>query len=208
MQKLRLLARELLPTGFTPVLESLLRALPEALCAVFVDEEGEAIDLATRIDGFDARVAGAETAIVLSRWRALSSLRQHGPVIELQIVGGSRSLVARSVGGGYDLVVLLSTQGVTAAVSARCATAAGSLRDEAHISAPTPRSVLRAVELRPSETVGEVPRAFVEDGVRRRVAAVLGVLDEGTARAFLVRTVEGEELLVLHNRHTGQWRRA
>ncbi len=208
MQKLRLFSRELLPTGFTPVLDSLLRALPEALCAVFMDEEGEAIDLATRIDGFDARVAGAETAIVLSRWRALSSLRHHGPVVELRITGGSRSLVARSVGGGYDLVVLLSTRGVTAIVSARCATAAVLLRDEAHIPAPTPRSVLRAVELRPWQTGGEVPRAFVEDGVRRRVASVLGVLEERTARTFLVRTIEGEELLVLHDRRTGQWRRA
>ncbi len=53
-----------------------------------------------------------------------------------------------------------------------------------------------------------VPRAFVEAGVRRRVAAVLGVREDRDGTAFLVRTAEGEEMLVVHDLAGDGWRRA
>ena len=54
-----MLARDADPTGFTAALEALLEAVPGGLCATFLDAEGETIDLATRIDPYEARVYSA-----------------------------------------------------------------------------------------------------------------------------------------------------
>ncbi len=208
MRAQRLLPRNNDPTGFTPALDELVQGLPEALCAVFVDGEGEAIDLATRIDPFDARVTGAELTILLARTGAAARSLGHGPVMELRLHGAARSILARHVGDGCDLVLMVSGQGVSAAAAERCAATAGALRTEAGICAPAALAVLHAVELRPSHAGSMVPRAFVEAGVRRRVAAVLGVREDRDGTAFLVRTAEGEEMLVVHDLAGDGWRRA
>ncbi len=74
-------------TGFTATLEALLDLLPDALCATFLDSEGETIDLATRVDPFDARIYSAEFALPLASMRAASRELGVGTTRELRLVG-------------------------------------------------------------------------------------------------------------------------
>ncbi|MEI8259266.1 MAG: hypothetical protein WCJ30_26660, partial [Deltaproteobacteria bacterium] len=68
--------------------------------------------------------------------------------------------------------------------------------------------VLRAVEQRPSRIGILVPSSFEENGVRRRIAVILGHRDEGDGVVrFLVRLEDGEELVVLHDRQAATWKR-
>ena len=71
-------------SGFTAALEALLHDLPEVLCATFIDDEGETIDLATRIDPFEARVAGAAFSLPLSSARATLRRARLGGLGELR----------------------------------------------------------------------------------------------------------------------------
>lgn len=198
--------RDLAPTGFTAILEALVQGLPEALCAVFVDGEGETIDYASRIDPFDARIVGAEAAIPLSRARALARLTELGDILELRIDGARRTLLARHVTDDCTLVLVVDEPSVRVAAVERCAQAAQALCIESGHPLPGALRVLRAVE-RQHGVERAMPRAFIDGGARRTVSAVLGVQRGPAHDTFLVRTDAGEELVVEHEHATGRWRR-
>ncbi|MEZ4405963.1 MAG: hypothetical protein R3A52_05760 [Polyangiales bacterium] len=191
-------------TGFTAALEALVRGAREALCAVFVDAEGEAIDVATAIDEFDAKITGAEMALPLARVRAYARARRAGATVEVRFSGERRSVLVRAVAEGCDLVLLVEGA-ITVALAERVARTAAALASEAGMEPVAGRQTLRAVEL--SADRPGWPRAFVDGGARRTVAAVLGVREVGTDAHYLVRTDEGEEVLVAHDRELEQWRR-
>jgi predicted regulator of Ras-like GTPase activity (Roadblock/LC7/MglB family) len=202
-------ARDQDSTGFTKHLDSLVRQVPEALCAVFVDAEGEAVDLATRIDPFDARITAAESAIVLHALRASREKLGEGALLEFRIEGVDRSLIIRIVSKGYDLVLLVSGSAISGRAAEMTAATALALLVEAGLSAPPSYAVLRSVEQRPSRIGFVVPTAFEEQGVRRRVEAILGHRDDGDGHVkFLVRLDDGEELVVTHDRVLNRWQRA
>lgn len=200
-------ARTLDPSGFTPALESLLLDLPEALCATFVDDEGEAIDLATRIDAFDARVAGAVFALPLESIRRLLRTQRLGTLGELRVEGGARAILVRHVAEGCDLVVLVDAPTIGVGVTVRCAVAARELCAEAGLPPPAYHRALRAVEVRRRRDGLAAPRAFVEGGVRRRVSAVLGVAHHGAQTVWLVRAAPEEEMLLAHDLAEDRWER-
>ncbi len=200
------LARDFDTTAFSRHLDALVLAIPEALCAVFVDGEGETVDLASRLDPFDARVAGAEMSIVLHGLRMTREKLGEGVVIELRIEGSQRSILVRHVSRGYDLVVLLAAAAVSAQSAELTAGTALALVLEAGLKPPPTTPVLRAVEQRPSRIGFLVPSSFEENGVRRRIAVILGHRDEGDGNVrFLVRLEDGEELVVLHDRAAATW---
>lgn len=198
--------RDLAATGFTPILEALVHDLPETLCAVFVDAEGETIDYATRIDPFEARVVGAEAAIPLSRARALARRTGLGDILEVRLDGARRTLLARQVTEACALVLMVDAPSVRVEAVEHCARAAEALCIESGHPLPGALRVLRAVELQ--DGVGQaLPRAFVEGGTRRTVSAVLGTLPGPAHDTFLVRTDDGEELVLEHQHATGRWSR-
>jgi predicted regulator of Ras-like GTPase activity (Roadblock/LC7/MglB family) len=194
-------------TGFSGHLDNLIRQLPEALCAVFIDGEGETIDLASRLDLFDARVTGAEMAVLLASVRQSFLKLSQGETLEFRLEGSERSIIARHVSEGYDLIVLIQAATISARAAELTAAAAISLLVEAGLKPPPSYAVLRAVEQRPSRTGLLVPTAFEEGGVRRRVESILGHrADTGEAK-FLVRLDDGEELVLEQENSTGKWRR-
>lgn len=194
-------------SGFTPALEALLADLPLVLCATFIDDEGETIDLATRIDAFDARVAGAVFAIPLESLRALLGALRVGALGELRVEGGARAILVRHVAAGCDLVVLVDAPTISAAVTVRCAVAARELCAEAALPPPAYHRALRSVEVRRRPDGLAAPRAFVEGGVRRRVSAVLGVAHHGAQTVWLVRAAPEEEVLLAHDLAADRWER-
>jgi predicted regulator of Ras-like GTPase activity (Roadblock/LC7/MglB family) len=203
-----LAARDQADTDFSRHLDALLRQVPEALCAVFVDAEGEAIDLASRIDPFDARVAGAEVAIVLAGARMAAARLGQGTALEIRIEGTLRSVIVRNVSSaGYDLVLLVASPSISAHAAEMAAATALALLIEAGLEPPASYAVLRSVEQKPSRTGMVVPSAFDDHGVRRRVEAVIGHRCEDGEVKFLVRLADGEELVMVQERASGRWTR-
>jgi hypothetical protein len=201
-------ARDVADTGFSRHLDALIRQVPEALCAVFVDGEGESVDLSARVDAFDARITAAELAIVLASLRRSSAKQQCGEVLELRCECPERSLIARHVSEGYDLVVLVQSDTISARAAEMTAATAIALMVEAGLKPPSSYAVLRSVEQRPSRSGLAVPRSFEESGVRRRIEAVLGHRQEGSQVRYLVRLDTGEEMMIAHDSNTGRWLRS
>jgi predicted regulator of Ras-like GTPase activity (Roadblock/LC7/MglB family) len=198
--------RALAPTGFSPHLDALLDAVPEALAAVFIDDEGETVDLSTRVDDYEARVAGASLAQPLARARAASRASGHGQVVELRVLCDRQAVLARHVGDTTDLVTLLGAPSVAARSAARVAAAATALRSEAGLPPEASAAVLRTVEHRASGS--GAPRSFDHEGQRLRVVDVLGALRDDAQACWLVRVHTGEELLLQREAATGRWLRA
>jgi predicted regulator of Ras-like GTPase activity (Roadblock/LC7/MglB family) len=199
-------ARDLDATGFSKHLDELVKQLPEALCAVFVDGEGETVDLASRVSPFDARIAGAEMSIVLDSVRRARAKLGEGALVELRIEGNTRSILVRHVAEGYDIVVLVESASITGRVAEATAEASFGLMKETGLRPPPRTPILRAVEHRPSRIGIMVPTSFEENGRRRRVETILGHRDDGDGLVrFLVRLDDGEELVVVHDQNQARW---
>lgn len=197
-------ARGLDVTGFTEPLEALVRALPEAESATFIDDEGEAVDLAARVDPFEARIAGAVLSLPLHLARGFARRAGLGEVLGLWVIGERRAALTARVGDGLDVVLV--TEGTEAGdrVRAALAEATEALRFEAGLAGDGGGF---AVEARTSDAGSVRPVAVTEGGVRREVREVLGVLREEAVTHVLVRTDGPRELLLRYDRETRRWRR-
>lgn len=197
-------------TGFTLHLEALLGQVPEALCAVFVDSEGETIDLATRIDPFDTRIAGAEMAIVLQSLRASCKRAGAGPAVELRVECEDRCLLARNVAEGVDLVLVVEGNYLAPETIDALAGASMELLRESGLPPPSTVMVLRPNQppQRASRPAWAIPTVVDEDGERHVVDAILGWRQETDRIDYLVRLDSGEELIVTRDPKSGQYRRA
>lgn len=197
-------ARELDVTGFTEALESLVAALPEAECATFIDDEGEAVDLAARVDPFEARVAGAVLSLPLHLARSFARKTGLGQVLGLWVVGDRRAAITRRVGDGLDVVLVIEGAVARPRVQEALCEAAELLRDEATLAGDAPGFEVEAHTV----ASGSVrPVAVIDRGVRREVHEVLGVLHEESVTHVLVRTEGPRELLLHYDRETRRWRR-
>jgi hypothetical protein len=195
-------ARGLDATGFTEPLESLVTELPEALSATFIDDEGEAVDLAARVDPFEARVAGAVLALPLHLARAFARKAGLGEVLGLWVVGAHRAALTAFVGDGLDLVLVVEGTGGRERVREALAETAATLRYEAGLAGDAPAF---AVESRRLSSGSDRPVAVTERGVRREVREVLGVRYEEAVTHVLVRTDGPRELLLRYDAATGRW---
>jgi predicted regulator of Ras-like GTPase activity (Roadblock/LC7/MglB family) len=201
--------RDQAATGFSAILDELLRTVPDALCAVFVDPEGETVDLSSRIDAFDARVAGAEWTVVLSLARALATKVSAGAVLEFRAEGSRRSVIVRAVSEGYDLVLLLGTPTITARAADQVALAAIELLRESGLPSPPSFARLRGAEgsARSSQFRGIGPLLIDDAGVPKRVEQTLGFYQGDHGTEVLVRLDDGEELLAWYDASTNRWTR-
>lgn len=197
-------ARGLDETGFTEPLESLVTALPEALSATFIDDEGEAVDLASRVDPFEARVAGAVLALPLHLARAFARKLGLGQVLALWVVGEHRAAITAFVGDGLDLVLVVDGTVGRERVREALGETAATLRYEAGLAGDAPAF---EVEARRMSSGSDRPVAVTERGVRREVREVLGVLYEDAVTHVLVRTEGPRELLLRYDPESGRWER-
>lgn len=191
--------REVDATAFTAALEALLDAVPEALCATFVDAEGETIDLATRIDGFDARIYAAEVAPLLARLRRATQELGVGDLSGGRLVGERRAVVMQHVVDGCGVLVVIDGTAALPRAAWACRVAACALAAETGLGAS------RRISSPPETATGETPRAYVRDGHVVRVEAVLGTPDITEPEALLVRTPEGDEEIIVRDPVTQRW---
>jgi|LNFM01.1.fsa_nt_gb hypothetical protein len=203
-------SRDQAVTGFSAVLDALVAAVPNALCAVFVDPEGETVDLCARIDPFDARITGAEFTIVLAAVRQSTAKLSAGSALEVRVEGTRRSAIARCVSEGYDLVLLVGSPTITARVADAVVDAAIELLRESGLPPPPSFARLRAAEAPPkvSSRFRSMGPVVIDDGgVQRRVEQSLGFYQGEAGIEVLVRLDDGEELLVWFDATINRWTR-
>jgi hypothetical protein len=203
--------RDELESAFTPILRRVLNTLPSALCAVFVDTEGECIDYASSIDPFEAKVSGAHALVLLDRLRAgQSRLGMHEPYA-LAIGGSERELWGRRITDDYLLVVVALPGAEATQMWTVLAAAGREFRAEVGAAAPSwePTGKLEVV-VRSAVGWPFAPAAFSQHGVRVTVTDVLGRWTEpGSGEealtCFRVRTADGQELTLAHDPNGGGW---
>jgi hypothetical protein len=206
--------RDLLETGFTPILRRIWASMPLVLAAVFVDMEGECIDYVSALDPFEAKVSAAHAHMLLMALRSSRSRLGLNEPFALTITGRERELWARRVSEDYMLVAVLQPGADHVQVGVLLSNAGREFRDEVGAALPPWEPASAGLEVIVRAAVGwpYAPSAFSQEGVRVIVSDVLGRWTEpGGALGddlicFRVRTGEGQELTLVHDPGGDGWR--
>lgn len=203
--------RDQAESAFTPILRRLLHRTTGVLAVCFVDEEGETVDYCAALPPYDTKVTGAHLRVVISDLSARLARLGAGESWLVHVGSEARDLVARRLSEEYMLVVVTKPRAVTKRLLGGIEQAVGELRREAAIPVPHWEPSAFAVRVEVREAVGwpYAPAAFY-DGVQRvAIAAVLGRWMEGSGQrmrvCFRVRTENGEELTLAHDRAFDRW---
>ena len=93
---------------FNYLLTNLLVDIPQALGAIFVDPEGEAVELVTRHgDPFDLKVEGAYHSIFLRQLDALTASANAGPIDSFVLEGTHLTTLTQALPDGYYVVLVV-----------------------------------------------------------------------------------------------------
>jgi predicted regulator of Ras-like GTPase activity (Roadblock/LC7/MglB family) len=205
--------RDIDESAFTGVLRSLMRGVPEALLAVFVDEEGECIDYCSSLPPFDTKIAGAQLHVMVHEIGPIVARLRGGNVWFVHVQGSERELMVRRVSDEYLLVLVTRPIRVEGPLRAALDATVAALRAEGEIARPRwePHRQPLVVETREARGWGYAPEIMYDRGVRTEILAVLGWFGEGEGAqrrdVFLVRTEHGEELTLAHRLDDGVWDR-
>jgi len=93
---------------FNYLLTNLLVDVPQALGAIFVDPEGEAVELVTRHgDPFDLKVEGAYHSIFLRQLDALAASANAGTIDSFVLEGTHLTTLTQALPDGYYVVLVV-----------------------------------------------------------------------------------------------------
>jgi predicted regulator of Ras-like GTPase activity (Roadblock/LC7/MglB family) len=97
---------------FNYLLTNLLVDVPQAVGAIFVDPEGEAVEWVTRHnDPFDLKVEGAYHSIFMRKLEQLTTSVNAGPIDSFVIEGGRLVTLTQALPGGYYVVLVVNRSG-------------------------------------------------------------------------------------------------
>lgn len=98
---------------FNYVLTNLLVDIPEAVGAIFLDPEGEAVDWVTRHgDPYDLKVEGAYHSIFLRRLGEAGTVTTVGDLDSYVIEGERMAALTQALPDGYYVVLVMHRQGL------------------------------------------------------------------------------------------------
>ena len=93
---------------FNYLLTNLLVDIPEAVGAIFLDDEGEAVECVTRHnDPFDLKVEGAYHSIFVRRISTITRENDSGSLRHYIIKGAALTSLTHTLPDGYYLVLIL-----------------------------------------------------------------------------------------------------
>ena len=116
---------------FNYLLTNLLVDVPQALGAIFVDPEGEAVELVTRHgDPFDLKVEGAYHSIFLRQLDALTASANAGPIDSFVLEGTHLTTLTQALPDGYYVVLVVDRSASRAQALNRLRQAAQVFADE------------------------------------------------------------------------------
>lgn len=90
---------------FQAILKELVDAVPQAVGAIVVDWEGEAVQEYCHCDSYDMRFVAAHKGIVLSRLRETNSDNHAGEIEDVAIASENQLLLIGAVDKDYSLVL-------------------------------------------------------------------------------------------------------
>jgi hypothetical protein len=192
----------------------LLSAHRQVDSAAFVDADGECVDYASRIDPYEAQVAGAQMLAVTADLVRRMARSGAGALIMWTVEADQRDFVVRRVSDEHCVVVASISHGVTAHLLRSMVALADALRLEADLAVPgwDTRGEIYRVDVRPSVGFGYAPQAV---SLRGGAPTPVEVLGRWTERGFIsaqeiicfrVRC-EGRELTLTHDRALDRWHR-
>ena len=200
--------RDMAETAFTPILRRYTMALGEVQAVIFVDDEGETVDYASRIPIYDAKVIAAQFHVLT--YSIVQEAKGGGVTHAFHLVADKREFIVRRVSNEYTLVIISDPPAPLGALASITDETVRLLRTEGGIKMPEwepQREVLR-VEIRASTGWGYAPTGYIERGVRHAPLAVVGRWidheDQGSV-CFLVRSASGEETVLVHRPREGRW---
>lgn len=206
--------RDMAESEFTEILRRLLYRATGLLAVAFVDGNGECIDYCTVLDAYDTKIAGAQMLVTMSSLAERMRRLDAGQSWMLTVHASERDLVARRVSDEYLLIVVTKPKALTLRLTGGIEHAVAELRREAGLDVPEWEPVLDSVRVEVRSAVGwpYAPAAFFgEAGQRIGIADVMGRWMHGVGTAsricFRVRTDEGEELTLVHDRAHDRWER-
>ncbi|CAG0993493.1 hypothetical protein ARNL5_03433 [Anaerolineae bacterium] len=205
--------RDQVESAFTPILRRLLYRTTGVMAVAFVDEEGECVDYCSALAPYDIKVVAAHLRVLIEDVGRGMSKAGGGESFFLHVHADERDLVARRISREYLLVLVLKPRALTRRLLGGIEHAVSELRAEAAISVEVwePFTDTVMVEVRGAVGWAYAPAAFLERGVRTEIQDVLGRWMEGAGQharlCFRVRTVDGEELTLVHDRSLDRWER-
>jgi hypothetical protein len=103
---------------FNYLLTNLLVDVPAAVGAIFLDEEGEAVEWVTRHgDPFELKLEGAYHAIFRRRLEACTGVLASGSLESYTLAGERLTALTRVLPGGYYVVLVIDNGGSRARAS-------------------------------------------------------------------------------------------
>ncbi len=97
---------------FNYMLTNLLVDVPEAVGAIFLDDEGEAVDWVTRHnDPFDLKVEGAYHSIFVRRLATISVDSHFGELKHYLVQGEALTVLTHPLPDGYYLLLVMDRPG-------------------------------------------------------------------------------------------------
>jgi predicted regulator of Ras-like GTPase activity (Roadblock/LC7/MglB family) len=116
---------------FSYLLTNLLVDVPQAVGAIFVDPEGEAVEWVTRHDDpFDLKVEGAYHSIFMRQLEQLTTNVNAGPIDSFVIEGSRLVTLTQALPGGYYVVLVVDRSGSRAHALHRLRRAANVIANE------------------------------------------------------------------------------
>jgi hypothetical protein len=200
-------------SAFTPILRRLFRQVPSVLAAIFVDFEGECIDYVSELDPYDAKVSAAHMQMLLALVRSQGTRAICGEAYAFELITSSRECWVRCVGEEYALIAILEPGFDRMELRDALAYAGREFRREVGIETPrwdAQQSGL-SVGVRAAAGWEYAPQGFWAGGVRVTITGVLGRWIERSASdgselvCFRVRTLEGQELTLVHDPDAQDW---
>jgi hypothetical protein len=200
-------------SSFTPILRRLLYRTTGVLAVAFVDDEGECVDYCSSLPPYDAKVVSAHMRVIIDQVASGMFKTGAGQTFFLHVHADQRDIVARRISEAYVLVIVLKPRALTRRLLGGIEHAVSELRREADIPTPSwePFSDSVQVEVRKAVGWSYAPAALFEGNRRIEIQDVLGRWMEGTGSearlCFRVRTVDGEEVTLVHDRGLDRWER-
>ena len=208
------LRRDRPESRFGYILGGLLEAHRQVDSAAFVDGEGECIDYASRLEPYEAELAGAQLLVVTAELVRRMAGMNAGALILWTVEAGQRDFVVRRVTDEHCVVLALISHGLTAHLLRSMSALADALRKEGGLEVPSwdARGEVYQVHVRPSLGFGYAPQAV---SLGEEAPTPVEVLGRWTERGsistqeiicFRVRC-QGRELTLTHDRSLDRWHR-
>ncbi len=200
-------------SAFTPILRRLLHCTTGVLAVCFVDDEGECVDYCAALPPYDVKVTGAHLRVIMGELSERMRRIGGGQTWLLHVTGDERDLLGRRLSEEYVLAVVTKPRALTRRLMGGIERAVTELRREAGIAVPPWEPAVDAVRVEVRDSIGwsYAPLAFHDEGRRVEIADVLGRWTEGRGSGsrvcFRVRTADGEELTLVHERALDRWAR-